>query len=48
MSTNQANRLINARNWAVLVKPDQIVRDNEVSGQMYGKFMCEPDRKSVV
>lgn len=42
MSTNQANRLINARNWAVLVKPDQIVRDNEVSGPMYGKFMCEP------
>ncbi len=42
MSTNQANKLINARNWAVLVKPDQISRDNEVSDSMYGKFVCEP------
>ncbi len=42
MSTNQANKFVNARNWAVLVKPDQIVRDNEASNNMYGKFSCEP------
>ncbi len=42
MSTNQANKLINARNWAVLVKPEQILRDHELSDQMYGKFVCEP------
>ncbi len=42
MSTNQANNLTKARNWAVLVKPEQIVRDNEVSNSMYGRFVCEP------
>ena len=42
MLSKQANRLINARNWSVLVKPDQIVRDNDPADSMYGKFVCEP------
>ncbi|MCH5277063.1 MAG: DNA-directed RNA polymerase subunit alpha [Desulfovibrionaceae bacterium] len=42
MLSKQANRLINARNWSVLVKPEQIVRDNDPADQMYGKFVCEP------
>lgn len=42
MLSKQANRLINARNWAVLVKPEQIVRENDASNTTYGKFVCEP------
>ena len=42
MLSKQANRLINARNWAVLVKPEQIVRDNDPGDSVYGKFVCEP------
>jgi len=42
MLNKQANRLINARNWSVLVKPDQIVRENDPADTMYGKFVCEP------
>lgn len=42
MLSKQANRLINARNWAVLVKPEQIIRENDPSDTMYGKFVCEP------
>ena len=41
MLSKQANRL-NARNWAVLVKPEQIVRENDPADIMYGKFVCEP------
>ncbi len=37
-----ANRLINARNWAVLVKPDQIQKTGGTNDTMYGKFVCEP------
>jgi len=42
MLSRNANRLINARNWAVLVRPEQIVRDNDPSDPVYGKFVCEP------
>ena len=42
MLSKQANRLINARNGAVLVKPEQIVRDNDPADSVYGKFVCEP------
>ncbi len=42
MLSKQAGRLINARNWAVLVKPEQIIRENDPSDTMYGKFVCEP------
>ncbi|MDR2850574.1 MAG: DNA-directed RNA polymerase subunit alpha [Desulfovibrio sp.] len=41
MLIKQGERIINARNWSELVKPDQIVRD-ESSGATYGKFVCEP------
>ena len=37
-----SNRPINARNWAALVKPEQIIRSNDSSDSMYGKFVCEP------
>ncbi len=37
-----ANKLINARNWAVLVKPDQIQKTSDEENTMYGKFVCEP------
>ncbi len=37
-----ANKLINARNWAVLVKPDQILKTSDDENIMYGKFVCEP------
>ncbi|MDR2050504.1 MAG: DNA-directed RNA polymerase subunit alpha [Deltaproteobacteria bacterium] len=40
MLIKQGDKLINARNWAELVKPEQIVR--EASDGMYGKFTCEP------
>lgn len=42
MLSKKANRLINARNWAVLVKPEQIVREDDAADEMYGKFVCEP------
>ncbi len=42
MRSKQAHRLITARNWAVLVKPEQIVRENDPADTMYGKFVCEP------
>jgi DNA-directed RNA polymerase subunit alpha len=41
MLLQEGNRLINARNWSELVKPEQIVRDPK-SGDQYGKFVCEP------
>ncbi len=41
MLTKQGDRLINARNWSVLVKPEQITRDSDADSQ-YGKFVCEP------
>ncbi len=37
-----SSKLINARNWAVLVKPDQIQRVSQADDTMYGKFVCEP------
>ena len=42
MLIKQGDRLINTRNWSELVKPEQIVRDAETSGTMYGRFVCEP------
>jgi DNA-directed RNA polymerase subunit alpha len=42
MLTRQGDRLINARNWSELVKPEQIRRDSDGSDRMYGKFVCEP------
>jgi DNA-directed RNA polymerase subunit alpha len=40
MLLRQGDKLINARNWAELVKPEQIAR--ETRDGMYGRFTCEP------
>lgn len=40
MLIKQGDKLINARNWSELVKPEQITR--EARDGMYGKFTCEP------
>lgn len=42
MPSKQANRPINTRNWAVLVKPEQVQRSDDHSDPMYGRFVCEP------
>jgi len=42
MLINQGERLINARNWSELVKPDQIMREEETASVTHGKFICEP------
>lgn len=42
MLIKQGERLINARNWRELVKPEQIVRLDETADGTYGKFVCEP------
>ena len=42
MLIKQGERLINSRNWKELVKPEQIVREEDSSDGMYGKFVCEP------
>ena len=42
MLIKQGERLINARNWSELVKPEQILRDDEIASATYGKFICEP------
>ena len=42
MLIKQGDRLINARNWSELVKPGKLVRDDEESDGMHGRFICEP------
>ena len=42
MLIKQGERLINARNWSELVKPDQISREEETASSTHGKFVCEP------
>ena len=42
MLNRQGERLINSRNWNELVKPDQIVRDDDTASSTHGKFVCEP------
>merc|ERR1711941_49599 len=41
MLIQDGDKLINTRNWAELVKPEQLVRDPK-SNELYGKFICEP------
>lgn len=41
MLIKNGDRLINARNWLKLEKPELLQKDPK-SGQMYGKFVCEP------
>lgn len=42
MILKQGDRLINTRNWAELVKPEQISRGGDYINGQYGKFVCEP------
>ena len=42
MLIKQGERLINTRNWAELVKPDQVFRYSKPEDTTYGKFVCEP------
>ena len=42
MLIKQGERLINARNWSELVKPEQIAREEETASPTHGKFICEP------
>ena len=42
MLIKQGERLINARNWSELVKPEQILRDEDHASATYAKFICEP------
>ncbi|HMM37826.1 MULTISPECIES: DNA-directed RNA polymerase subunit alpha [Desulfovibrio] len=41
MLIQHGDKLINARNWSELVRPEQLVRDPK-STDTYGKFVCEP------
>ncbi|MDR3320594.1 MAG: DNA-directed RNA polymerase subunit alpha [Desulfovibrio sp.] len=41
MLIKQGERLINARNWSELVKPERILRDGSSDGA-HGRFICEP------
>ncbi len=41
MIVQSKDKLVNTRNWADLVKPQQLVRDSKSKGN-YGKFICEP------
>lgn len=43
MLIKQGERLVNARNWSELVKPEQLSRESGQDAEgMYGKFVCEP------
>lgn len=42
MLIKQGDRLINARNWSELVKPEQITREKVSRDGTYAKFVCEP------
>ena len=42
MLFRQGNRLINSRNWAKLVRPEQIACDSDPNDSMYGRFTYEP------
>lgn len=42
MIFNQGDRQINSRNWAELVKPEQIIRTSDSANSLYGRFVCEP------
>lgn len=42
MLIKQGERLINARNWSELVKPEQILREDEDNAGTHARFICEP------
>ncbi len=42
MLIKQGDRLINARNWSELVKPEKILHEDDVHDNLHAKFICEP------
>lgn len=42
MLIKQGERLINARNWSELVKPEQILCEDENGQGTYARFICQP------
>lgn len=42
MLIRQGDRLINSRNWSELVRPEQILREDESGDGTYARFICEP------
>lgn len=42
MLIEQGDRLINARNWSELVKPEKILHEDDVDDNLHAKFICEP------
>jgi DNA-directed RNA polymerase subunit alpha len=42
MLIKQGERLINARNWSELVRPERILREEGAGDGSHGKFICEP------
>ena len=42
MLIKQGDRLINARNWSELVKPEKILHEDDVDDNLHAKFICEP------
>lgn len=42
MLIKQGEKLINARNWSELVRPEQVKLDNSKAAGTYAKFVCEP------
>lgn len=43
MLIKQGDKLINAKNWSELVRPEQLTRESSWGSEgLYGKFTCEP------
>lgn len=42
MLIKQGDRLINARNWSELVKPEKILHEDDADDNLHAKFICEP------
>ena len=40
-STYSGDKKVYVRNWAELVRPEQLEKDPKCDG-MYGRFVCEP------
>lgn len=45
MLIRQGDRLINSRNWSELVRPDQILCEDESKDGTHARFICEPLEK---
>ena len=42
MLIKQGEKIINARNWAELVRPEHVILDDADGDNMYARFICEP------